>query len=89
MLADGLKSYALFPALTQSVGLYAVKVGDVRAEGLAAHHEPVPPNWYHGGIRGEYRNNTSKHLGTKAEAVVALDQEAAAFWNEVRSPRNS
>lgn len=80
---DTLSLTALYPSLTQSVALVAHKVGTLRGKSLTVHHEPMVENWYHGGIRGDFKQAVKRHLAKNCIFVVGLDApQAKKFWEQ-------
>jgi hypothetical protein len=73
---DGLPPTGAPVLLPRTVGAYTLYVSEIRDEGLAVKHDPVPTDWYHGGIFGS-KNSTKNRLLKKATVLVAIDQAEA------------
>jgi len=80
---DDLRSDTLYPSLARSVGLVAIGVDLLRAEGVAVDHFPVSTNWYHGSLTGEGLKNPGRRrrLAKACAVVVAIDHDAVAAWS--------
>lgn len=74
---DGLSPLALYPSVSRSIGAASLTIGDIQAQNLTVHHEPVCLNWYHGAVRG-IRTGDGKRLSRLAIEIVPIDQEQAA-----------
>lgn len=83
---DGLRIDSMYPSLERSVGLAALRVEQVTSEGLRVVHDPVPTDWYHGGIGGDAlkRPAVKKRLARACDMIVPLDQQEA---NRISSAR--
>lgn len=84
MSADGLGPTDLYPGIDRSVGLYAVEVAKVRELNLEIEHQPILPNWYHGGVLNISSHGVRKKLAKAASAVIEIDQAAAQAFHEDR-----
>jgi hypothetical protein len=79
---DGLTATAMYPAVRDSVGAAAIKVGDILATGATVEHDPVRTNFYHGSVLGTKPRGVRGMLLKAAIEIIAIDQAEALRLEE-------
>lgn len=77
LVADGLSPILMYPAVDQAVAAACLTVGSIRLENLVVDHDPVPENWYHGSISGNFTKGIRRKLATAAEFLVPINEAEA------------
>jgi hypothetical protein len=85
---DNLNALFMYPALDRNVAATSHKVANLRALHLDAVHDPMPKNWYHGGISGISNKAIQRKLAKSALELSPIDQvEAQRLYDEVVTKR--
>ena len=82
LIFDGLEGLTLYPSVSRGVGAAAFKVQDALNLGFTIGHEPVVRNWYHGGVRGDFKKSKKQSLKQAAREIVPIDQAQARIYDE-------
>ncbi|GAA5264414.1 hypothetical protein ACOSOMT5_P0837 [Acidiphilium sp. MT5] len=87
LIEDGLNAKFMYPAVNRSVAAATHTVSALQELNLAAVHDPIAKNWYHGGISGIDRSNRGREirrqLAKTASFLIPIDQiEAQKFHDD-------
>lgn len=77
LCADGKAMEFLFPNLPRAVALVAHVLGDYLDRGLMVDHQPIPLNYYHGGVSGKLTRGVRRKLAESYEVICPIDVEQA------------
>lgn len=78
---DGLPPDFLFPALPRAVALVAHPLATYRQRGCLIEHQPIPTNYYHGGV-SNISNSTRRFLARNCEYICPIDEAVAEAYAE-------
>jgi hypothetical protein len=79
LLRDGKPADFLFPNLPRAVALVAHSASFYRGLDFELAHQPIWSDYYHGGVRGEFRKQgRSRKLRDHLEFIIPIDEELAA-----------
>lgn len=85
---DDLDALFMYPALDRNVAAASHTVSSLRVLNLDVVHDPIPKNWYHGGISGVSTKAIQRKLAKSAALHVPIDEvEAQKLHDEVQAQR--
>lgn len=83
---DGI-SYSDFKSpLKRVVAAYAIKIQQLRANGLEVLHQPIATNWYHGGAIGKFTKGVKRKLKEQCAPLIEIDQDEARRLDAMQAP---
>lgn len=77
---DGRPIDYLFPNLPRAVAMVAHPLKTYFSYGFAVEHQPLPTNYYHGGIKGNFKKQKRKLAGS-CEYVCPIDVKLAERYS--------
>lgn len=83
LVEDELDALFMYPALDRNVAAASHSVLSLRELNLDVVHDPMPRNWYHGGISGISTKAIQRKLAKSAMFPVPIDEaEAQRLYDE-------